>query len=93
MTQEQLLARLAQLEAQNQALLKAQAEANKPRALTCKVSEKGALSLYGINSRFPVTLYKRQWLRILNENRDMILAFIEANALALQDEKPVAAKA
>jgi hypothetical protein len=32
--------------------------------LTLKVSEKGGLSLYGMG-RFPVTLYKEQWLRIL----------------------------
>jgi hypothetical protein len=32
--------------------------------LTLKVSEKGAVSLYGMG-RFPVTLYKEQWLRIL----------------------------
>ena len=32
--------------------------------LSLKVSEKGAVSLYGMG-RFPVTLYKEQWLRIL----------------------------
>jgi hypothetical protein len=33
-----------------------------------KVSEKGALSLYGMG-RFPVTLYKEEWLRILAVQR------------------------
>ena len=42
-----------------------------------KVSEKGALSVYGMG-RFPVTLYKEQWLRILAMAED-IKAFIEAN--------------
>jgi hypothetical protein len=34
------------------------------RGLSLKVSEKGAVSLYGIG-RFPVTLYKEQWAKIL----------------------------
>jgi hypothetical protein len=45
--------------------------------LTMKVSEKGALSVYGMG-RFPVTLYKEQWLRLLAMAED-IKAFIEAN--------------
>ncbi len=42
-----------------------------------KVSEKGALSVYGMG-RFPVTLYKEQWLRLL-AMADDIKAFIESN--------------
>jgi len=42
-----------------------------------KVSEKGALSVYGMG-RFPVTLYKEQWLRLL-ALADDIRAFIESN--------------
>jgi hypothetical protein len=42
-----------------------------------KVSEKGALSVYGMG-RFPVTLYKEQWLRLLAMAED-IKAFIHAN--------------
>ncbi len=38
-------------------------EANKPRALTCKVSDKGAMSVYGFG-QWPVTLYKSQWMRL-----------------------------
>jgi len=45
--------------------------------LAMKVSEKGALSVYGMG-RFPVTLYKEQWLRLLAMAED-IKAFIEAN--------------
>jgi hypothetical protein len=46
-----------------------------------KVSEKGALSVYGMG-RFPVTLYKEQWLRLL-DMADDIRAFIAANDSAL----------
>jgi hypothetical protein len=45
--------------------------------LAMKVSEKGALSVYGMG-RFPVTLYKEQWLRLLAMAED-IKTFIEAN--------------
>jgi hypothetical protein len=50
-----------------------------------KVSEKGALSLYGMG-RFPVTLYRGQWERLLGQ-KDEVLAFIEANtdSLATKD--------
>jgi hypothetical protein len=60
--------------------LRAENEALKKRgrgSLSMKVSEKGALSVYGMG-RFPVTLYKEQWLRLLNVADD-IRAFIEAN--------------
>ena len=42
-----------------------------------KVSEKGAVSIYGMG-RFPVTLYKEQWLKLLAMSDD-IRAFIAAN--------------
>jgi len=59
--------------------------ANKPRKLTLKVSDKGAVSVYGMG-RFPVTLYSGQWQRLLSAG-DEITAFIEANAglLATKD--------
>jgi hypothetical protein len=45
-----------------------EAEAKRPRApITLKVSEKGGLSVYGLG-RFPVTLYKEQWLRLLEQS-------------------------
>jgi hypothetical protein len=60
----------------------AQAEqASSPKALTMKVSEKGALSIYGLG-RFPVTLYRGQWERLLAA-KPTIEAFIEANASLL----------
>ena len=57
------------------------AQAAKPRTLSLKVSEKGAVSLYGMG-RFPVTLYGTQWERLLNE-ADTIKAFLKANAALL----------
>jgi hypothetical protein len=42
-----------------------------------KVSEKGAVSVYGMG-RFPVTLYKEQWLKLLDMSAD-IRAFIAEN--------------
>ena len=55
--------------------------AQAPRKLTLKVSEKGAVSCYGLG-RFPVTLYAGQWDRLLSE-ADTISAFIKANASLL----------
>ena len=55
---------LARLRAENEAL-KASKPAPQFRPLTLKVSEKGALSLYGLG-KFPTTLYEEQWLRLLN---------------------------
>ncbi|MSP39842.1 MAG: hypothetical protein EXR70_15250 [Deltaproteobacteria bacterium] len=62
MTEETIEQKLARLEAENQAL-KQQAE-RKPGELRLKISEKGGLSVYGLG-RFPVTLYKEQWTRLL----------------------------
>ncbi len=53
--------------------------------LAMKVSEKGALSVYGMG-RFPVTLYKEQWLRLL-AMADEIKAFIEANDASLKSKE------
>jgi hypothetical protein len=47
-----------------------------------KVSEKGALSVYGMG-RFPVTLYKEQWLKLLDMAAD-IRAFIATNEAQLK---------
>jgi hypothetical protein len=65
-------AEIERLRAENERLRKASHA--KP---AMKVSEKGALSVYGMG-RFPVTLYKEQWLRLLAMAED-IKAFIEAN--------------
>jgi hypothetical protein len=65
-------AEIERLRAENERLKR-----NRDARLAMKVSEKGALSVYGMG-RFPVTLYKEQWLRLLAMAED-IKAFIEAN--------------
>jgi hypothetical protein len=52
------------------------------RGLSLKISEKGGLSVYGLG-RFPVTLYKEQWIRLLDLS-DEIRAFIRANEKQLK---------
>jgi hypothetical protein len=54
------------------------------RGVTLKVSEKGGLSVYGLG-RFPVTLYKEQWLKLL-DMADELRAFIAENAAALKSK-------
>ena len=51
-------------------------------ALRCKVSEKGALSVYGLSAKWPVTLYIGQWERV-DEFMPQIMAFAKANASKL----------
>ena len=51
-------------------------------ALSLKVSEKGAVSLYGMG-RFPVTLYKEQWRRVLASSAE-IEKFIHDNESKLK---------
>lgn len=57
------------------------ADAARPGRLTLKVSEKGALCVYGLG-RWPVTLYASQWERLLDAADD-IRAFAKANAARL----------
>ncbi|MFI5348352.1 MAG: hypothetical protein ACHQ2Z_02310 [Elusimicrobiota bacterium] len=77
MSEEDLKAELAKLRAENESLKKSSA-----RGISLKVSQKGAVSLYGMG-RFPVTLYKEQWLKIL-EMADVIKNFISENDSALK---------
>ncbi len=58
LTFKELEQKLAEMEAENEALKKA-----KQTRLSMKVSEKGALSVYGLG-RFPVTLYHEQWSKL-----------------------------
>ena len=69
---DDLKAELERLRRENETLKKGAAS-----GLRLKVSEKGALSVYGMG-RFPVTLYKEQWLKLLDIS-DEIRAFIAAN--------------
>jgi hypothetical protein len=81
MTQEdELRSEIARLRAEND-LLKRQESAG----LRFKVSEKGALSVYGLG-RFPVTLYKEQWLRLLAQ-AEGILGFIRENEPRLKTKE------
>ena len=68
-TKEELLKRIAELEEQ--------ARARRPAALEFRVSDKGAVSVYGLG-RFPVTLYYEQWSRLL-DRADELRAFLEEN--------------
>ena len=77
MSDEELKAELDRLRSENAALKKG-ASSN----IRMKVSEKGAVSVYGIG-RFPVTLYKEQWLKLLGMAED-IRAFIAANEAQLK---------
>jgi hypothetical protein len=66
MSREQLIAHIAAL--------------NVPKRLTMKVSEKGALSVYGLG-RFPVTLYAGQWERLFATIPDMKVFMKQNEAL------------
>jgi hypothetical protein len=78
--QEDMKAELERLRAENQALKKTSS-----KGLSLKVSEKGALSVYGLG-RFPVTLYKEQWNKLLDMAED-IRAFIKANDAQLKTKQ------
>ena len=67
-------------------ILRARAAAQS-RPLSMKVSEKGALSIYGMG-RFPVTLYKEQWLRLLSVSED-IKKFIKENDAVLRAKEHI----
>jgi hypothetical protein len=82
MTDEDLKAELERLRSENAALKKGAAT-----GISMKVSEKGALSIYGMG-RFPVTLYKEQWLKLLGMADD-IRAFIAANDGQLKTKEKV----
>ena len=77
MSEEELKAELARLRNENAALKKGAST-----GVRMKVSEKGAVSIYGMG-RFPVTLYKEQWLKLLDMSDD-IRAFISANVAQLK---------
>ena len=56
------------------------------RAVDFKVSEKGAVSVYGLG-RFPVTLYYEQWVRLL-DHVDQLREFLEENTASLKLKQP-----
>ena len=72
MADEDVQAELERLRAENEAL-----RARGARGVSLKVSEKGGVSVYGLG-RFPVTLYKEQWTKLLDMAEE-IRAFIKAH--------------
>lgn len=69
---EELKARVAELEAKQQ----------RTGSLSFKVSDKGAVSVYGLG-RFPVTLYYEQWVRLLDKSQEL-REFLEENKSKLK---------
>ena len=77
MSDDDLKAELARLKAENEAL-----KSQRGRATGLKVSEKGGLSVYGLG-RFPVTLYKEQWVKLLDMGGE-IRAFLKEHDAQLK---------
>jgi hypothetical protein len=77
LTPEQMVARIKELEGR----------LSKGGTLRFKVSEKGAVSVYGLG-RFPVTLYLEQWDKLLS-HADELRAFIETNKSILETKDQV----
>jgi hypothetical protein len=79
-TEEEMQAEIERLRAENEAL-------KKPARgqMSLKVSEKGALSVYGLG-RFPVTLYREQWEKLL-AMADQIRQFIHDNTDLLKKKE------
>ena len=79
-TEEEMQAEIERLRAENDAL-------KKPARgqMSLKVSEKGALSVYGLG-RFPVTLYREQWEKLL-AMADQIRQFIHDNTHLLKKKE------
>ena len=77
MADEDLRAELERLKAENEKL-----KSQRSRSVSLKVSEKGGVSVYGLG-RFPVTLYKEQWAKLL-AMADEIREFIKENDASLK---------
>lgn len=79
-SEEELKAEIERLRAENEKL-------KKPTRgqMLLKVSEKGGLSVYGLG-RFPVTLYREQWEKLLGM-ADEIRTFIQENGGALKKKE------
>src|SRR6266481_8373960 len=80
MSESEMQAELERLRAEN-----AQLKSKGKGGLSLKVSEKGGVSLYGMG-RFPVTLYKEQWLRLLAD-APTIKSFIHENESRLKTKE------
>ena len=71
---------LERLRAENAALKKTSS-----KGVSMKVSEKGGLSIYGLG-RFPITLYKEQWTKLLDMAED-IRTFLKTNDAQLKSKE------
>ena len=80
MADEDLKAELERLRAENEQL-----KQRAVRGVSLKVSEKGAVSVYGLG-RFPVTLYKEQWVKLLERDSE-IRQFIVDNESSLKKKE------
>jgi hypothetical protein len=80
MSEEDLKAELERLRSENASLKK-----GATTGVRMKVSEKGAVSIYGMG-RFPVTLYKEQWLKLLDMSSE-IRNFIAENEAVLKSKE------
>jgi hypothetical protein len=78
---EELQAEIERLRAENENLKKPATRGQ----MSLKVSEKGALSVYGLG-RFPVTLYREQWEKLLGMS-DHIKQFIQDNDQQLKKKE------
>jgi hypothetical protein len=78
---EELQAEIERLRVENENLKKPVARGQ----MSLKVSEKGALSVYGLG-RFPVTLYREQWEKLLGMS-DHIRQFIQENDAQLKKKE------
>lgn len=79
MTDEDMRAELERLRKENETLKKGSA-----RGVSLKVSEKGGLSVYGLG-RFPITLYKEQWSKLLDMS-DQIRDFLKTHDAELKSK-------
>jgi hypothetical protein len=80
MADDGLQAEVERLKAENAAL-----KARATRGISIKVSEKGGVSVYGLG-RFPVTLYKEQWAKLLDMAGD-IRAFLKEHDAELKTKE------
>ena len=79
-TPEEMKAELDRLRAENDSL-----KQGAKRGISLKVSEKGGVSVYGMG-RFPVTLYKEQWLKLMDMS-EQIRTFIKENDSKLKTKE------
>jgi hypothetical protein len=80
MTEDELRAEITRLQAENERL-----KTQRQGRVSLKVSGKGGVSLYGLG-RFPVTLYKEQWVKLLDMAED-IRAFLRDHEAELKTKE------